>query len=113
MFGGPALPEGVMNVSFHPTRPVFRVSLLQPLSFGRARVVESWVTDGNGAIEALELPRDDSYAIQVEMEDWRRACPPGPPGPSPAPSRRSSRRVPLDHDAGRIEGRLRERLATE
>ena len=64
-----------MNVSFHPTRPIFRVSLLQPLSFGRARVVESWVTDGKGAIEALEMRRDDSYAIQVEMEDWEASVP--------------------------------------
>ena len=74
-----------MNVSLHPLRPAFRVSLLQPLSFGRARVVQSWVTDGNGAIEALEMPRDDSYAIQVEMEDWEASVPTWAEGPFSSP----------------------------
>ena len=64
-----------MNVSLHARRPTFRVSLLQPLSFGRARVVQSWLTDGRGAIDALEMPRESSYAIQVEMEDWEATVP--------------------------------------
>lgn len=65
-----------MAHTLQTNRPSFRVSVLEPLALGRARVVESWITDGKGAIEALDAPRTDHFAVQIEMEDWEMGLAP-------------------------------------
>lgn len=68
----------VMNTTTISQSAHFRVSVLKPISSGRARVLESWVTDGDGAVDALENASRSDLAVQIELEHWDEGLSPAP-----------------------------------
>ncbi len=61
---------------FELETPTFRVRIARPTPFGHAQLEREWVTDGKGAIAALEEEGGEGLAVVVEMEGWTDDLPP-------------------------------------
>ena len=61
---------------FELDTPRFRVRVARPTPFGHAHLEKEWVTDGKGAIEALEEAGGEGLAVVVELEGWTDDLPP-------------------------------------